>query len=275
MNLGGVALNTKHGCFQKVKDEMKEIYGCRNILKSLVVKNLVGRYKSSVLGLLWHFITPIITMIIYCIVFTQIRAGPISNFWVFITSALFPFIFMTTNLTSGAGCIVSNSSIIKKMYVPKEILVFSQILSSLIVMLVGYTIVLLIAATIGNGISISWTMILPVILLMTIFVTGYVFLFSALTVYIRDVQYLLSSLSIVYYFLTPMYFIPDTVSGALSTIIWFNPFTYFVECFHSIVYFNTFPNLNHLLMCLLLSILSLIVGKTVFNKLKKGFVERL
>lgn len=268
-------MNINGGYINSFKEEIIEIYESRNVLRSLVIKNLLGRYKNSVFGFLWHFITPFLMMVIYCIVFTQIRISTIPFFWVFITSALFPFIFMTSNLTSGAGCIISNSSLVKKMYVPKEILVLSQIITTLIILVIGYITVLTITAIVGNGVAISWTMIPIVIVIMVVFVTGYVYLFSALTVYIRDVQYFLNAISMVYYFLTPMYFLSDSVSGVLGTIIWFNPLTYFVECFHDIVYYGRFPHSEYLMMCVILSVISIVLGKFVFSKLKKGFVERL
>lgn len=142
-------------------------------------------------------------------------------------------------------------------------------------MVLGYIVVLSVAILIGH--YVSWSMLLiPVfMLLMAVFVTGCVFLFSSVNVYVRDVQYLLGSISMVFMFMTPMYFMADQVSEILGTIIWLNPFTYFVEAFHSMVYFGTIPDVSICAMCLILPIISIVLGYAVFRKLKKGFVERL
>ena len=108
------------------KNEIKEIYDSRNIIRSLVGKNLFGYYKNSALGFVWHFVMPTVMMIVYYVVFTEIRTVPIPNFWIFMASALFPFTFMLSNLSGGAGSVVANAAMIKKMYFPKEILVFSN-----------------------------------------------------------------------------------------------------------------------------------------------------
>lgn len=254
---------------------MEEIWDSRNILRSLVVKNLIGRYKYSFLGFMWNFIVPVITLIVYYVVFTQIRISNIPDFWIFISSALFPFNFMISNLVGGSGCIISNSTLIKKIYFPKEIVVLSQIISSFIVMAIGCCFVILAIVISGHQLNICILLLVPLIVLIVLFTTGLTLFLSSITVYVRDVQYLLGSLSMVFYFMTPMYFMADSVSGLLSAIIWVNPFTYFVESIHYLVYLGVFPPIHYLTICVVLAIVALIVGVVVFTKLKKGFVERL
>ena len=264
------------GFISSVKNNIKDIYESRNILRSLIHKELFGHYRNSILGFGWHFVMPMILMVIYYVVFTAVRQNSMPDFWVFIASALFPFNFMMTNLTGGAGTIVSASGMIKKMYFPREIIVLSKIISSFIIMLMGYGVILCIVAISGYPLELAPLLILPaILLLMGLFVTGYCLFFSSITVYIRDVQYILSSISIAFFFGTPMYFTADSVSGLFGTIIWFNPFTYYVEAYHQLIYYGTIPELEIIAICTLLPAISLIVGYSVFNKLKRGFAERL
>jgi len=258
-----------------IKTEFREIYESRNILKSLVVKNLIGRYRYSVLGFGWHFIMPIIFLAVYYIAFNQIRAVPIQDFWVYLASGIFPFNFMLNNLTVGAGCIINNAGMVKKMYFPREIIALSQVISTFIVMLIGYSIIMVTVLVTGYGVGIP-ILLLPIIFVLTfVFTLGFVLLFSAITVYVRDVQYFLSSISMLFFFLTPMYFISDTITGIFSLVVSLNPLTYFIEAFHDIVYYQTVPDLFNFLIILFLSVLSIIVGWSVFHKLKAGFAERL
>lgn len=258
-----------------VKDDIVEVYESRNILKSLVVKNLVGRYRNSLLGFTWHFIVPLILLGVYYVVFSQIRAVPIPDFWIYLAAGIFPFNFMVNNLTSGASCVVENANLIKKMYFPREIIVLSQVISTFVIMMIGYVIVLTAVVLSGYGVSIS-ILLLPVIFIVTfIFTTGYVLVVSAATVYVRDIQYFLSSITLIFFFLTPMYFIADSVTGVFSIIVTVNPFTYFIEAYHDIIYYQMVPDLTTMLMVVLLSSISLLVGVFVFKKLKVGFAERL
>ncbi len=253
----------------------KEIYESRNIIKSLVFKNLFGRYKHSVLGFSWNFIMPIILLLVYFIVFNQIRVMPIPDFWIYLASGLFPFNFLITNVTSGSGCIVNNAGMIKKMYFPREIIVLSQVISTFVIMLIGYIIILIAITVSGYGFGTA-IIILPVVFILTfVFTLGLVLLFSSITVYVRDVQFFLSSISIIFFFLTPMYFIFDSITGIFKILVMLNPFTYFIESFHDLVYYQSFPDVLLVSVMIVLTLLSLVTGILVFYKLESGFAERL
>ena len=169
-----------------------------------------------------------------------------------------------------------NAGMVKKMYFPREILVLSHVLSTFIVMILGYVAVLIVVAVSGYPLDLKSLLLLPIILILSAaFVTGYVFLFSALNVYVRDVQYVLGSITMIFFFMTPMYFPADSVSGILGRIIWFNPFTYFIEAYHNLIYYGTVPELKILVMCVSLPIISLMIGWSVFRRLRRGFAERL
>ena len=268
-------VNVCRGDTMGFKEEIIEIYEARNILKSLVVKNLIGRYRSSTLGFAWHFIVPAIMMFVYYIVFTQIRSNPIPEFWIYLASGLFPFTFMTSNLSGSAGCIIGNSGMVKKMYFPREIIVLAQVISTFIVMLIGYVMVLGLVLISGHTMTISLLM-LPVLMILTlVFVTGYSLILSAITVYVKDVQHLIGSITLAFFFITPMYFTIDDTAGLLNMIVWINPFTYFIESYHQIVYYGHLPEAWIIVVCTTLSIMFMTIGTLIFKKLKKGFVERL
>lgn len=261
---------------QPLKDELKEIYEYRTIFKSLVWKNLFGRYRNSYLGFIWHFFTPVLMMLVYYIGFTEIRSNNMDSFWVFLASGLFPFTFMMSNIVSGSTYVTGSAGMLQKMYFPREIVVLSHVTSSFIVMLIGYSIVLLI--TVISGFALNWVciMVVPVVMiLMFMFALGCAFLVSSLTVYLRDLQYLLSSVSMAFFFLTPMYFVASETTGILHTVVWLNPLTYYVESFHQLVYWGIMPEWWVLGVAFALGIVLLIVGWFVFNRLKHGFVERL
>ena len=253
---------------------IREIYDSRNILKSLIIKSLFGRYKNSVFGFAWHFFNPILMMLVYYIVFTEIRVVSIPNFWIYLASGLFPFNFMLNCMTAGSTCITSNPGMVKKMYIPREILVLAQAISSFIIMLIGYSVIVVAIVLSGNSLSFVLLLMPLLMVIMLVFVIGYMLLFSAIAVYLRDVQYLLNSISMIFFFATPMYFTLDSVGGILETIVMANPFTYYVEFFHQIVYYNSIPSTFVIVVCFLLSIISIMVGLFVFGKLKKGFAEK-
>lgn len=260
----------------KIVDELSNIYNHRNVLKSLVVKHLFGVYKNSFLGFAWHFVMPVIMLFVYYIAFSALNKNSIDYFWIYLGVGIFPFTFMIGNLTTGTGCITSNGDLINKIYFPREILVLAQVISSFIIMCMGLSVVLVLMLIVGFSINLAvMPMIVVIIVLMFIFVLGYVLLFSSLNVYARDVQFFLNSVNMIFFFLTPMYFTVESTSGMLSTVIWINPYTYYIEGFHDIIYRGVLPSSTVCIGALVYSSVAIIIGLIVFKKLKKGFAERM
>jgi len=240
----------------------------------LVQRNLVGKYKNSVLGFGWNFILPILLIVIYYIVFTELRTSNLDNLWLYLATGIFPLNFMITNLNVGCSCIVGNSNIVKKMYFPRELLVLSQIISSFIILLIGVAIVILLSIPTCE-INLSILMLIPALIVSFIFVAGFVFIISSLVVYVRDLQFAIGTLSIIFYFITPIYFEINQTTGVLSETILLNPFTYFIELFHQSLFYYNIPNYDCLLIASVISIVTLLIGYYTFKKLEGGFAERI
>ena len=92
---------------------LHELYGSRTVLHSLIYNNLFGRYRNSALGFAWNFVIPLMMICVYYVVFTEIRRSEIPDFIVYVLSAMFPFTFMTQNLTAGAPAVTGNSGMVK------------------------------------------------------------------------------------------------------------------------------------------------------------------
>lgn len=257
--------------------DFRDIYEARNILRSLVAKHLYGKYRNSVLGFAWNFITPLILLLMYYLIFTEIRGDSnIENKWVFITSAIFMFNFLIQCITGGTTAFTGNANMIKKMYFPKEILVLSHAISSMIVCIIGHIIVLITLAITSYPIDFYCILLLlPLLILAFIFGLGTIFFLSTLTVYVRDIQYALGSIGIALFILTPMRYMASSATGLLETILWLNPLTYYIEYVHSILYWSVFPEIGIIAMCVVLSFGALSLGYLTFRKLKRGFVKRL
>lgn len=260
-----------------IKQDIHEIYASRNILRSLIAKYLVGKYKNSFFGIGWHLLVPIIMIVAYYVAFSGLRVGSdIENFWIYLASGMLPFNFMLTNLTGGATYITSNSAMVKKMYFPREIIIFANIISSFIVLLVGYVVLLIIFAFCGFDLNI-WCVLVSFLFLivMGFFTIGYTLIFSSLNVYLRDVQHVLASITMLFFFLSPLYFTPQDAGGLLGTIVWLNPFTYYIESIHSLIYYGLFPETFITLLSLLLAVTTFMIGLVIFRYLKNGFAEKL
>ena len=257
------------------KGRLRELYEYRNVFRSLVEKDLFGRYKNSVLGFAWHFAMPLVYVAVCFFIYGESDRS-IENYWVFVATGILAFNVLTSSVAGGSTCFTGNSGILKKMYLPREILVLSKATVGFIVMIIGYIIVIAMMAVTGYPLNpVAMLFLIPLTLMMFMFCVGCIMALSSIAVYVRDLQYLLTSLGIVFFVFSPIRYMAETAEGIRATVLWLNPFTYYLEAYHSILYFGEIPDLGMLGMCLLLAVIALAVGYVIFNRLKSGFVERL
>ena len=107
-----------------IKD-LKELYAYRQMIFSLVKKDLRGRYKGSVLGFMWTFINPLLQMGVYTLVFSIILRNDIDKYYLFLFVALVPWIFFSASLTGGADSVLASKDMLKKIYFPREVIPIS------------------------------------------------------------------------------------------------------------------------------------------------------
>ena len=98
-----------------IKD-LKELYAYRQMIFSLVKKDLRGRYKGSVLGFMWTFINPLLQMGVYTLVFSIILRNDIDKYYLFLFVALVPWIFFSASLTGGADSVLASKDMLKKIF---------------------------------------------------------------------------------------------------------------------------------------------------------------
>lgn len=170
------------------KNYFKEIFDNRDAIKSLVKKSFYGRYKSTHLGVIWQFITPLMILLMYVIFFEGgIRTENKDNMWLFLASAVFPFNFLRMNTIGGSVCFTGNANYIKKMYFPHSIFIYSHIINTFIVFVITLLGLFIAMAILGLSISIEIMPWLVVYILISIFFSiGSALLLSTINVLIRE-----------------------------------------------------------------------------------------
>ena len=252
----------------------RDVYENRIILLAMIRRNTAGRYKNSYLGFLWHLILPVLMIIVLYITFSSIRPRPIPDFWVYLSAGMFPISFISSSLRGRA--IVSNANYITKMKFPREIVVIASVLTDFLPVLFAYTVIIMVILLAGQPVNWYGAAILPVeLLLMLIFCIGCSFLVSTVTVYVKDIGYFMSVAMRLVFWITPTFFLIDEATGLLATIVYYNPFTYFVETFHDILYYGIVPHTLYFGMSVVLAISFFLVGAAVFFYYEKKLPEVL
>jgi len=259
-----------------LKYRLKDIYNYRNMILSLVKRDLKGKYRNSGLGFLWNFMSPLFQIIIYFIVFSSLMAMDMEYYYVFLTAGIVPWFFFSVSMTAGSACIAHQAGMIKKMNFPREVVPIVAVTTNLVNFLISYAIVFVLIALTGYGFEGMALLFLPVIIVFQyFFILGAVFLFSSIDVYYRDVSSIMGVLMMGMIWVTPVIYRSYFGSDLLQTILKYNPMTYFLNVFHDILYYKVIPNVEDLMICGLLAGIALVFGWLVFVKLQRKFVEEL
>lgn len=255
---------------------LKELYAYRQMIYSLVKRDLRGRYKGSVLGFLWTFINPLLQLAVYTVVFSVILRSGIDKFYIFLFVALVPWLFFSTCLSGGSSCIFAQQDMVKKIYFPREVLPISYVVSQFVNMLLTFIIIFVVLIISGIGINIVALLYLPVIFTIEfILALGITMLSSALTVYFRDLEYILGIIGMAWMYLTPIIYPIEQVPEEIKPIFNLNPMTPIITAFRDILYYKEIPQMSTLLHATILGIVILIIGCFAFSKLKRNFAEEM
>ena len=255
---------------------IRELYEYREMIFSLVKRDLRGRYKGSVLGFAWMFINPLLQLIVYTLVFSVILRNGIEDYYLFLFVALIPWIFFSTCISGGCTAILAQGDIVKKIYFPREVLPVSFVTSQFINMLLSFLVVFAVLLFSGKGLNPFALIYLPVIMLVEyILALGFTFIFCSLTVYFRDLVNILNIIAMAWQFLTPVMYSEDMVPENLLPIFRANPMEPIIIAYRDILYYKRAPHLETLLESIALGLILLILGAFIFRRLQRGFAENI
>lgn len=254
----------------------KELYDYRQMIFSLVKKELRGRYKGSVLGFMWTFINPLLQLLVYTFVFSVILGSPIDRYYLYLFVGLVPWLFFSGSMTGGAACIVNQKDMVKKIYFPREVMPISYVASGFVNMLLCFIVIFAVILVTGAGINPITLLYLPVIMIVEfVMALGGAMLTSALTVYFRDLEYILGILMMAWMYFTPVVYTMEQVPEEVRFLFNFNPMTHVINAYRDVLYWKQIPELSTLIWGFALGMIVLVIGTISFNKLQKGFAEEL
>ena len=254
----------------------KEIWEYREMVASLVKRDLKSRYKGSVLGFLWMFLNPLLQLAVYTVVFSTIMRMGIDKFYLFLFVALVPWLFFSTCLSAGTTVIFSEQDMVKKIYFPREVLPIAFTISQFVNMLLSFLVIFAVLIISGIRLNPQALFFLPLVMLVEfVMALGVTYLGSALNVYFRDLEHILGILSMAWMYLTPILYPMDMVPQQYVGLFTLNPMTSITVAYRDILYYGQVPHMNTLFHALAMGVLVLAIGQVVFGRLQRHFVEEL
>ena len=255
---------------------IKELWQYREMIVSLVKRDLKSRYKGSILGFLWMFLNPLLQLGVYTIVFSIIMRMDIDKYYLFLFVALVPWIFFSTCLSGGTTVIFGQQDMVKKIYFPREVLPIAFVTSQFVNMLLSFIVIL--AVVFLNNIiiePIAWLCLPLIMIIEYILSLGITLIAAALTVYFRDLEHILGIVSMAWMYLTPVLYPVDRVPEEFLPLLNLNPMTPITIAYRDILYYGKVPHMNTLLSATILGVIVLVIGRVAFSKLQRGFAEEL
>lgn len=252
---------------------IKEIWAYRSMIRSLVHKDLRGRYQASVLGFLWTFIVPLCQLLVYTVVFSVILKNNIEKFYLYLFVALIPWNFFSACLTGGSSCIIQQQSLVNKIYFPREVIPIAYVTGAFVNMLYCEIVVIIVALFSGVQFQFLGLLCLPLVMAIEyILALGITMIMSAVDVYFRDLEHILGIVSMAWMFMTPIMY-DINIAGRLGKYLMWNPMTPIITAYRDILYKGSVPQLGTLGISLGMGLVFLVLGFWIFGKLKRRFSE--
>lgn len=271
--------------------KLKELCKYRQLIFTLVARELKARYRGTVFGFFWSFLNPLLLLMVYFVVFGIIMKGSSGrvkdinlmgvNYAIFLFSGLLPWLWFSSSILESANVLFVHGNLIKKIQFPLEVLPIMVVLTNMFHFILGIPILILIIVFFGQGLGLSaWIFFFPVVVLVQfVFTLGLSLLVSALTVHFRDLKDILSNLLTLWFFATPIIYSlqnPEMTRHKILFWLWnLNPMTHIIEAYHDTFVFSALPNLLKLSAAFLIGLLFFYLGYMIFDKLRDTFVEEV
>ena len=254
----------------------------RSLLKASVKREVLGRYRGSVMGVLWSFFNPVFMLIVYTFVFSVVFQARWSSgseskteFALVLFAGLLVFNLFAECINRAPGLIVGNQNYVKKVVYPLEILPWVGLGAALFHGAVSLG-VWLIAYLIFFGLPHATMLYLPLILLpFGLFIMGLSWALASLGVYLRDVGQFIGLLTTVLMFLSPIFYPASALPEVYRPVLYMNPLTPVIEQTRDVLFWGKAPDFAMLGIYLVATSIIAWLGFAWFQKTRKGFADVL
>ncbi|MBL8954967.1 MAG: ABC transporter permease [Myxococcaceae bacterium] len=249
---------------------LRELYRYRALLWSLTVRELRARYRASVLGFLWTFLNPTLQMTVYALVFGVVMKNSDPHYPYVIFTGLLPWIYFASSVVGGTTSISDRRDLLTKVRFPAQVLPATVVLTNLVNFVLSLPLLLGLGLLFDVTPSWHYVLVVPLVLLQTLFTLAVAYALSSLNVAFRDLQHIVANLIQLAFFGTPIVW-----DSAFAPLWYFyvNPMAALVRSYRDLFVAQQIPNPNPLIAVALVSLFLLFIGSTVFERRREEFAE--
>lgn len=254
--------------------------GNRQLIWQMTKREIIGRYRGSVLGLTWSFFHPLIMLAVYSFVFSVVfqarwntGGGSKAEFALALFVGMIVHGLMAECVNRAPGTILSNQSYVKKVVFPLEILPWISMGAALFHIAVSLSVWAVFYLFINH--TLHWTVLFaPLIFMPLILLTMGISWFLASTgVYLRDIGQITGVITTVLLFMSPVFYPASRLPEPYRTLLFLNPLTFVIEQMRDVLMWGKLPNFTGLLIALFVGSLVAWLGFVWFQKTRRGFAD--
>lgn len=259
-------------------DLLGRLYRYRQLTWEMTKREITDRYAGQVFGAIWALIHPLILMGIYVFMFAYVmgakiqgRADVPGDYTAYLLAGLVPWLAFQESITKGVTAISLNTSLVKQVVFPVEVLPVKSVLASMVSQLIATSLLLLYLVSVHH--TLPWTIsLLPLLgMAQVLAMCGVSFLLAGVGAYFRDLKDITQVACLVNMYLMPIFFLPEWLPEGVRPLLYLNPFSYFVWCYQDACYAGSIEHPWAWPVFLLGSVLVFHVGYRVFNHLRTHF----
>lgn len=254
----------------------------RGLIKALVEREVIGRYRGSVFGILWSFFNPLFMLMVYTFVFSVIFKSRWSGgtdskteFALVLFAGLIIFNLFAECVNRAPSLILQNVNYVKKVVFPLEILPWVALGSALFHACISL-LVWIVAYIVLFGVPHATVLLLPLVILpLPFFIMGLSWALAALGVYLRDASQFIGILTSMLMFLSPIFYAANTLPPSFQHLMALNPLAPIIEQAREVLFWGRIPDMKYFALYLCGSALIAWLGFAWFQKTRKGFADVL
>jgi lipopolysaccharide transport system permease protein len=257
-----------------IREMFAELRDYRDLLVLMTRRNLVLRYRQTVMGVGWALFMPVINTIVFTLIFRRVaKIQTDVPYPVFAYCGLLPWNLFATSLKAAVSTLVTNKNLLTKVYFPREVFPFSTMLVCVVDFVVGLSLLGLLMLYYQIPLS-ATALFLPILIaVQLLFTAGLSMLLAPANLYYRDVKYILDVLVAVGMFATPVIYPTRHVTGTLGLILQMNPLAPIIDGYRAILLRGELPNAIPFTAAAVLSLGLFAIGWLVFHRAEYAFAE--
>jgi ABC-2 type transport system permease protein len=249
----------------------------KELINTLVSRNLKTRYRYSILGYAWTWLDPLMMMLVFILVFDVLLNSGVEHFPLFLLCGLIPWTFFSNTIGAAVASITNNAGLIKRVYYPREIFPLTLTLTHGVNMLLSCLVLIPVILFFGVTFTLKILWFPATTIVLFFFAFGLGLILATLNVFLRDMMHIVPLIIRVWFFSTPIFYdVGNRVPERLLDIYMFvNPMAVILTLFRASFMNYNVPKLRHIVATFAVSILVFIVGYILFKRNEDLMVKRI